>query len=81
MTEQTERQAIVQRAVMRPVQSLRDLKATEVHHVLARINARGGSVSSATGTSAGKMPGSIGYNRTLMPERSTQPHCATFASR
>lgn len=50
ITDQTERHAIVQSAVTRPVESLRDLKATDVRHVLARITARASAATSGTGS-------------------------------
>ena len=40
--------------VTRPVQSLRDLKATEVRHVLVRITTRASAVSSGTGSGWGE---------------------------
>lgn len=41
ITDQAERKQVVQSAVTRPVESLRELRATDVRHVLARIAARG----------------------------------------
>ena len=50
ITDQNERQAIVQSAVTRPVEALRDLKATDVRHVLARILSRASAASQGTGS-------------------------------
>ena len=41
ITDQAERKQVVQSAVPRPIVSLRELRATDVRHVLARIVARG----------------------------------------